>query len=192
MTHHTQPSMPLRRALGKSLDGALQWRLWLLWIGATLLCALVAALPLWAWLGDQLNHSVHAADVAAGKAPLLLFDAAMAPNSPLALLVGNVWISGVLMLLLSPWLAGAAVAAARAPERLGFGELVRGGVAEYGPMLRMLLWSLIPLGLALLVMTIIFGANEKAHEHAIMASEVSTGRTIGFVVGGALFVLAHI
>ena len=191
MTHHTHSSMPLRRALGKSLDGAMQWRLWLLWIAATLACALIAALPLWAWLGGQISHSVHAADVAAGKAPLLLIEAAMVRNAPLPLLVQNVWVGGILMLLLSPWLAGAAVTAARAPERLGFGALVRGGTAEYGPMLRMLLWSAIPLGVALLVMTVILGANDKAHEHAVMASEASTGRSIGLVVGGVLFVLAH-
>ncbi len=191
MTHPTMSSLPLRRALGKSLDGAMQWRLWLLWIGATLLCALVAALPAWVWLGGQFNHSVHAADIAAGKAPMLLLDALMARPSPLPMLAGNAWIGGALMLLLSPWLAGAAVAASRATERLGFGGLVRGGISEYGPMLRMLLWSVIPLGLAVLVMTLILGANDKAHEQAIMASEADTGRTIGLVVGGVLLLLAH-
>lgn len=191
MTNQSLKPMSLRRALGKSLDGALQWRLWLLWIAATLLCALVAALPAWAWLGDQFNYSVHAADVAAGNAPMLLIDALMARPSPLPLLMGNVWISGVLMLLLSPWLAGAAVTAARSPERLGFGELVRGGVTEFGPMLRLLLWSAIPLGVVLLATILILGGNDKAHEQAIMASDAKTGRIIGLVVGGVLLLLAH-
>lgn len=191
MTHQGRKHMPLRRALGRSLDGALQWRLWLLWIAATLLCALVAALPAWAWLGEQFNYSVHAREVAAGKAPMLLVEALLARPSPLPLLVGNVWLGGALMLLLSPWLAGTAVAAARARERLGFGDLVQGGIGEYGPMLRMLLWSAIPLGAALLVMTMLLAANGKAHEHAIMASEAETGRSIGLVVGAVLVVLAH-
>ena len=191
MTNANPTSLPMRKALGKALDGAMQWRLWLLWIAATLLSALIAALPLWAWLAGRLNHSVHAADIAAGNAPLLLLEAAMAQDAHIPLLLQNVWVGGALMLLLSPWLAGAAVTAARVPQRLGFGDLVRGGIAEYGPMLRMLLWSVIPLGIALLAMTMILGGNEKAHEQAVVAAEASTGRNIGLVIGAVLFVLAH-
>lgn len=191
MTETTHPPLPMRRALGMALDGALQWRLWLLWIATTLGCALIGSLPLWAWLAAQLNHSVHVADIATGDAPMLLFDALMARDAPLPLLIQNVWIGGALMLLLSPWLAGAAVAAARAPERLGFGGLVRGGIAEYGPMLRMLLWSAIPIGVALLVATMFLGANERANENAVVAAEASTGRTIGMVLGCVLLLLAH-
>ena len=44
---------------------------------------------------------------------------------------------------------------------------------------------------ALLVMTMIVGGNEKAHEHAIRASELDTGRNIAFAIGALLFVLAH-
>lgn len=191
MTTPPNAPLPMRRALGKALDGALQWRLWLLWIAATLLCTLIAALPTWAWLAAQVSHSAQAADIASGSAPTLLLEAAMARHAPLPLLMGTMGIGGVLMLLLSPWLAGAAVTASRAPARLGFGDLLRGGLAEYGPMLRILLWSAIPLGLALLVMSMILGANERAHEHAVIASEASTGRSIGLIVGAVLFVLAH-
>lgn len=191
MTTPTNSRLPLRRALGKSLDGALQWRLWLLWIAATVLCTLIAALPVWTWLAAQLSHSVHASDIASGNAPMLLLDAAMARQAPLPLLMGNMWLGGVLMLLLSPWLAAAAATASRAPTRLGFGDLVRGGLAGYGPMLRLLLWSAIPLGLALLVMSLILNGNEKAHEHAVVASEEDFGRNLGLFVGAALFVVAH-
>ena len=191
MTTPPNTRLPLRRALGKALDGALQWRLWLLWIAATLLCTLIAALPVWTWLSAQLSHSVHASGIASGNAPTLLLEAAMARNAPLPLLMGNMLLGGVLMLLLSPWLAAASAAASRAPTRLGFGDLLRGGFADYGPMLRMLLWSVIPLGLALLVMSLILNGNEKAHEHAVVASEQSFGRGIGLFVGAVLFVVAH-
>ena len=33
--------------------------------------------------------------------------------------------------------------AARSHARLGFGELLRGAISEYGPMLRMLIWSIV-------------------------------------------------
>ena len=177
----------LRSALGR----ALQWRLWLLFASASLLCALVAALPAWNWLAGVLNHSVHVDAIAEGKAPALLLDALLSRDAPTGVIGESSSIAAILMLLLSPLLAGATVAAARSRTRLGFGDLLRGAVSEYGPMLRMLAWSIVPLGFALLVMTMIVGGNEKAHEHAILASELDTGRNIGFVVGGVLFVLAH-
>ena len=52
MTNNNSP-LPTRRALGRSLDGALQWRL-CVWILATLLCALSPPHPVWAG-GGQLR-----------------------------------------------------------------------------------------------------------------------------------------
>lgn len=121
----------------------------------------------------------------------MLLDALLAREAPTGILGESNMIALLLMLLLSPLLAGATVAAARARSQLGFGDLLRGAISEYGPMLRMLLWSIVPFGFALLAMTVIVGANEKAHEQAILASELATGRNAGFIVGGLLFVLAH-
>ncbi|RZA22107.1 MAG: hypothetical protein EOP93_01165 [Lysobacteraceae bacterium] len=191
MTNNNNRGVPVRRVLGRALDGAMQWRLWVLAIGATLGCALVGSLPAWNWLSGVLDHSVHAGEIASGQAPTLLLDALLSSDAPMSLLREGSLVATVLMLLLSPLLAGAAVTASRSYERLGFGDLLRGGLSEYGPMLRMLVWSIIPLGVALLVMTMIIGGNEKAHEHAILASGAETGRNIAFVVGGLLFVLAH-
>ena len=187
----TNRNVSIRRILGHALDSAMQWRLWLLWIAASLGCALIAALPAWNWLAASLNNSVHAPAIASGKAPVLLMDMVMSRNAPLGVLGESTTVAAILMLLLSPLLAGATLAAIRSQTRPGFGDLLRGAIAEYGPMLRMLVWSVIPLGLALLVMSVIIGANEKAHEHAILASDAATGRNIAFVVGGVLFVLAH-
>lgn len=184
-------SLPARSALRDGFRGAMQWRLWLLWIGASLACALIAALPAWNWLAGALNYSVHAQAIANGQAPVPLLDLLMSRNSPFGVLGQSATIGAILMLLLSPLLAGATIAAIRSHARLGFGDLLRGAVTEYGPMLRMLVWSLVPLGLALLLMSVIIGANEKAHEHAILASEGDTVRNIAFVVGAVLFVLAH-
>jgi hypothetical protein len=184
-------NVPIRRILGQALDGAMQWRLWLLWIAASLGGALVAALPAWNWLAAGLNHSVQAPAIASGQAPALLIDLMLSRNAPLGVLGESTTIAGILMLLLSPLLTGATIAAIRSRARLGFGDLLRGAIAEYGPMLRMLVWSVVPLGAALLVMSVILGANESAHEHAIEGSAVATGRNIAFVVGAVLFVLAH-
>ena len=188
----TRPtSLPARSAIGDGLRGALQWRLWLLWIGASLGCALIAALPTWNWLAEALNHSVQARAIANGEAPTLLLDLLLSRNAPHGVLGESTMIGAILMLLLSPLLAGATLTAIRSRSRPGFGDLLRGALSEYGPLLRMLLWSAIPLGLALLVMSVIIGANESAHEDAIVGAGLDTGRTVAFVVGGVLFVLAH-
>ena len=177
--------------LRSSLGRALQWRLWLLFVAASLLCALFATLPLWDWLAGLLNYSVDADAIAAGKAPTLLLDALMSRDAPHGVLAENIFNATLLMLLLSPLLAGATVAAARSRSKLGFGDLLRGAISEYGPMLRMLIWSIVPLGFALVVASAIIAGNEKAHEHATLASEAATGRNIALWIGGLLFVLAH-
>lgn len=180
--------LPVLRA---SLGRALQWRLWLLFAAASLACALVAALPAWNWLAGVLNHSVHSGAIAAGEAPTLLLDALLSREAPHGVLGENIYIAAILMLLLSPLLAGATVAAARSRARLGFGDLLRGAVSEYGPMLRMLLWSIVPLGFALLAVGVFIGFNEKMHEHAIDTAGIETGRNLALAAGGLLFVLMH-
>ncbi len=180
-----------RNALSSALRGALQWRLWLLWIAATGLCALVGALPVKNWLGSVLDNSLHAGVVATGEGAPLMLEALMSGDAPLGLLMGGVQVATLLMLLLSPLLAGATVAAARTRTTLGFGDLLRGGISEYGPMLRMLLWSVIPLGIAVMAAVIIMGVNETTHEQAVLASELDMGRRAGLIVGGVLWVLAH-
>jgi hypothetical protein len=134
---------------------------------------------------------VHAGASAAGEAPSLLLDALFAREAPTGLLGESVAVAAILMLLLSPLLAAAALAAGRAPAPAGFGELLRGGLAGYGPMLRMLVWSVVPLGFALLVTAVILGASEKANAQAIDASGLATGRNLAYAMGGLLFVLMH-
>src|SRR5690606_21268689 len=104
---------------------------------------------------------------------------------------GSLGASTVLMLLLSPWLTGMVVASMRAGRRLGFGELIRGGLAEYWRLLRMMLWSLIPLGIALAVGGGILGALKDGSEGAIVAADVESATRTGMIVLALLFVLAH-
>jgi hypothetical protein len=187
----TTSPLRARSALSHALRGALQWRLWLLWILATGVCALIGAMPVWNWLGSVMDHSLQAGAVATGKAAPLLIEALTARDAPLGLLAGGIQVATILMVLLSPLLAGSTVAASRSRETLGFGDLLRGGIGEYGPMLRMLIWSVIPLGIAIGLAGAIMGANQSAHENAILASELDTGRHVALIVGGVLWVLAH-
>ncbi len=190
MTTANSP-MRVRTALSHALLGAMQWRLWLLWIVITGLCALIGALPVWKWLGGVLDHSLLGDAVGSGVAPELIIEALSGKDAPLAVLGAGIQFATVLMLLVSPLLAGATVAAARSRQTLGFGDLLRGGISEYGPMLRMLIWSIFPLGIAVVAAVIIMGVNETTHADAILASELDTGRRAGLIVGGTLWVLAH-
>ena len=131
----TNRPLRARTSVPRALAGALQWRLLLLWIGATLLCALVGALPVWNWLASLLDHAVQAPAIAEGRAPALLMEALTARTTPMGVLSGSLLASTLLMLLLSPLLAGATVTAARSRAPLGFGDLLRGGIGDYGPML---------------------------------------------------------
>ena len=191
MTTTANPPLRARAALSRALRGALQWRLWLLWIAVTGACALIGALPVWNWLGGVLDYSLLRGAAGTGKAQAVLIEAVMSHDAPLDLLRGGIQIATILMLLLSPLLTGAAATAARSHDTLGFGDLLRGGISEYGPMLRMLAWSVIPLGLAIVFTLVVIAVNEATHSRAVLASELDTGRRIAVILGGILFVLAH-
>ena len=180
-----------RAAVPAALFRALHWKLLLLWVLATLGCALLAALPVWSWLGSVLDHSLQSEAIANGQAPMHLIDAMMASTAPLATLGANVRIAAALMLLLSPLLVGATLVASRSAVRLGFGDLLRGAIGEYWPLLRLLLWSILPLGAAVALYGALAGIGGKANEHAILASSVCHWNDAAIVVGAVLLVLAH-
>ena len=175
-----------------ALKSSLQWRIVLLWILATLVPTLLVATPLWLALQEQFSHSPFAGEIAAGKNLPLLFQGFGKVGEQ-----GGGWLftglasGGVLMLQVSPWLTGMVVASLRARRRLGLGELVHGGLAEYWRMLRMMLWSLLPLGLALMVGGGVSGAMAKGVEGAVLASDVESASRTGMIVMLVVFVLAH-
>ncbi len=90
----------------------------------------------------------------------------------------------ILTLLLSPLLSGLVVTAARAPAPAGFGPLLTGAFSEYGRMLRMLLWSIVPLGVALAIGA---GALKLADKHAakaILEADADLARHLALLVDG--------
>ena len=174
-----------------SLAGALQWRLLLLWLLATLAAALLVATPLWASLQAQFGSTVHAAAIAAGDDLPLLLQGLGEMGEHMGWLPAALGGGTLLMLLVAPWLTGMIIASLRAGRRLGFVELIAGGLSEYWRMLRMTLWSILPLGLAVLVGGGIIAALHKSTEGAILASEVDSAGRIGMIAMLVLFVLAH-
>jgi hypothetical protein len=174
-----------------ALTSSLQWRMLLLWILATLLPTLLVATPLWATLDAQFGHTPYASAIASGQDVPLLMQGLMKIGQHMDWFGMGLGSATVLTLLLSPWLSGMVVASLRAGRRLGFGVLVHGGLSEYWRMLRMLLWSLIPLGIALAIGGGVMGAMHKSTEHAILSSEVDAAARTGLIVAAIVFVLAH-
>jgi hypothetical protein len=177
----------VRRGLGASL----QWRLLVLWAAVLLVPTAIAALPLWATLDALLGHSPRAAELARH------FDGLVFPEVAAALVARRDALSGSLLAsltaawLLSPLCTGMAVAAARAGQPLGFAALVRGGVAEYGRMLCLLLVSLISLGFVGGLSAIVFANVGKHAEHATLDSEATAYATVATLFALVVFVVAH-
>lgn len=133
-----------RRAAG----AALQWRLLLWWVLALALPTLLVVLPLWRALSGLLNHALASSALALNFDPAMLVEV-FASIDKQRFSGADLGLAGlVLTLLLSPWLTGLLVTSARANRPLGMGDLFLGGWREYGRLGRMLLWSVVPLGIA--------------------------------------------
>lgn len=179
-------------ALFSAFFAALQWRILLWWTLALALPTLLLALPLWSGLSAQFAHSTHAVDIAAGKDVALLIEGFNAMSEKQA--TGNhisMAFALALSLLLSPWLTGMVVASIRAGRKSKLGELAHGGLAEYWRMLRLLLWSLIPLGIAFGIGVGASAFAGKFTEHAILESEAKHAHYLALGVFALAFVFAH-
>jgi hypothetical protein len=179
-------ALPLRAA-----RCALQWRLLVLWTGVLLLPALVAALPVWQLLSANLDHTVGAAAFASRLDLVALADLSGALARSGAATGNGTLLALVLTLLLSPLLSGMTIAAARAPQQLGFSGLVAGGVLEYTRLLRMMVWAVVPLGLAAALSGVATGVAGKAGERAILESEASFASLAAIVFAGVVLLLAN-
>jgi hypothetical protein len=187
----TPRSGGIRSAL-RSARAALQWRLLLWWALLLLLPTVVAALPVWQLLSASFDHSVYAPRLA-GRLDMIAYadivEAARGRYAP-ALGAGNV-VALALTLLLSPLLSGMAVAAARAPRRLGCGTLLAAGAQEYPRLARMLVWSAIPLGIAALLGASAYRLAGAAAATALLQSDAERADRLALLATSVLLVVAH-
>jgi len=145
---NTTTASSFSSVLTQSARFALQWRLLLLWLVVLLIPTIIMTLPLWKIISSQLNYSVNAEALAQHLNMNAINDiiSVMTVNK---LLLQQAGLGALLFtVLLSPFLSGAIVTAARSQSPLAMGKLVHGGISEYGRMLRMLIWACIPLGIA--------------------------------------------
>jgi len=180
------------RALIAGFGAAAQWRLLLLWTLGMLLPTALVALPVWRALAGQFDYSAHASEIAARLDMSTMVEVLkpLMKNSG-DLLTGATIAGTLLALLLAPWLSGMAVASIRAGRRLSFAELLQGGLREYGRMLRMTIWALLPLGIALAIGSGAMALADSTTESAVLEAAVDNANRIALVVLAGLFVLAH-
>jgi len=175
----------------RAAGAALQWRLLLLWLAGLLLPTLVVALPMKMALGAQLDQSLLSAGLASGFDPGAFSDVAMAISPVMPVLQGAGMAAMLLVLLLSPLLSGMAITAIRSGRQPGFGELLSGGLSEYGRLFRMLIVTGIVLGLAIAAGAGIMAAVAAGAEKAIVESEMDWPNRWALIGAIVLFVLAH-
>lgn len=177
------------RGLLSALRPALQWRLMLLWLLALLLPTLVATLPVWTMLGAAFNRSVHATALAQRLDALAIADVIGLHTQHASAINAGGTVALVITLLLSPFLTGTAITAARAPAPLGIAALAAGGVREYGRLLRMLVWAIVPLGVAAFLGGMVAGVAEQPG--AVLESSASNAALAGSLIVALLLLLAH-
>jgi hypothetical protein len=179
-------------ALGSGLARAFQWRLLVLWVIGLLVPTLVATLPVWQLLSDRLDYSVHVQEIATRFDLGWMFEV-VAPffQTSGAVLATTTLTSLALVLLRSPWLTGMVVASIRAGDTLRFGNLLQFGLREYGRMARMMLWSVLPLGVAFAIGGGMEAWASKQAETMILESGAINASRIAMVVLWVAFVLMH-
>jgi hypothetical protein len=180
------------RAALRATRGALQWRLLLWWALLLLLPTAVATLPVWALLSASLDHAVYAARLAERLDMIAFADivgTAREHHGPALSAGGLVALASTL--LLSPLLSGMAIAASRAPQRLGMGALLAAGAQDYPRLARMLVWSAVPLGVAGLLSAGAYRLAGHAAETALLETDAERAAHLAMLATAVLLLLAH-
>ena len=169
---------------------ATQWRPLLLLVVLGWIPTAIVALPLWRILADQLDASVQAAQWAQRLHLLVLADLGTRLGLNGGSLGGAAIAAVLVFLLLLPFQQALLVSAARTDERLSLGGLLHAGLREYGPMLRLLIVSLLPLGIALGLTAVAFKGVSRFAEHAIVSADVDHASWAADALGALLIIFA--
>ncbi|WP_051293424.1 hypothetical protein [Pseudoduganella violaceinigra] len=184
--------MKLTTNLNRAGRSALQWRLLLVWLAAVLLPTALLALPFWLALSSLLDQSVRAPELAHALNLAAVTDIfSEVRRNGTALQAGGL-AALILTLLMSPFLTGVIVTAARAPQTATLRELAAGGVAEYPRMFRMLLWAIVPLGIAIALGGALMDAAEDYAGKAVLESDASPWQLAATMATALLVLLANL
>jgi hypothetical protein len=177
--------------LARAARAALQWRLLLLWVLWMLVPTAILGVTMWQLLRASLDYSVHAAEFAQQLDMTVLTDLMAAHGKNVMAFTHAGVLALIATLLISPLLTGMAVTAARAQGTPGFRALTAGGLSEYPRMLRMLVWSVVPLALAALIGNAALEAAAERDAAAIVASDASLWSVLATTCMVIMLALAH-
>ena len=178
-------------AVARAARAAFQWRLLLLWVLWMLIPTAILGVTLWHTMSEQLDYSVHAAEIAKQLDLTAFADLMAAHGKNVAGFNAAGIIALIATLLIAPLLTGMAATAARAAGTLGFGALTAGGLTEYPRMFRMQLWSLIPLGIAAALGGMLMDASAKYGAAAILESSAERVDYAALALSALLLALVH-
>jgi hypothetical protein len=174
-----------------AMASALQWRLLLLWILVVSIPTALLTLPVVGALAAQLNYSAHASDWAQAVDVVMLVDL-MEKLADAQGAFGGAGVAAVIALLAGiPFLNAMFAGAARSGKPLHLGPLLHAGLADYGPMLRLLLVALLPLGIAFVLGGLLMKGAHKYAEGAILESDMDRVKWAAQGLAALLFVYAH-
>jgi hypothetical protein len=178
--------------LASAQRGIANWRLGVLWIVATLIPAAIISLPVGGILSAALDHSVFAGEWAKESNLIVIVELISNSTDLAPALASSAVVAALVTVLLWPFLTAMIVSTAADTAPAGFGTLLRGGVHAYGRMLRMLLWSLIPFGIACGIGGAAMHLAQHLGEKAVLLSTSEHQHAAAMIFLVALLVLAHI
>jgi hypothetical protein len=172
--------------------GVANWRIGIIWIFATLIPAAIVAVPASKILAEALDHSMFAADWAKQLNLTVIIELISNSTAFGQALNGAAIILLLVTLLLWPLLAAMVVSTTADARPAGFVALLQGGARAYGRMLRMLLWSVVPFGIAAAIGGAAMHAAQKMGEKAILESTADHQHAAALTLLVVLLILAHI
>jgi hypothetical protein len=169
-----------------------QWRYLLVFVAGTLLPSALAFDSTHEFLGALFDHSPRGRSLVARLDSSALFEVLRQMNEPVGAAVVPGLISAFLVgLLVAPALAGAAVTVAQSDAPPDLSSLLGGAGKMYLRMLRMMVASAVPLGLAIAVGAALLHAVDGANKHALLESSASRTSMLAWLATGLLVWLAH-
>jgi hypothetical protein len=172
--------------------GIANWRIGIIWIFATLIPAAIVALPVGRLIADALDHSMFAAEWAKGWDLTAIVELVTNSTDFASVLTGSEIVSVIVTLLFWPFLSAMVLSTAGDEQPPGFVALFQGGARSYGRMFRVLLWSVVPFGVAGGIGGVAVHMAHKMGEKAILESTAHHEHTAAVVFMLVLLLLAHI
>jgi hypothetical protein len=172
--------------------GIANWRIGIIWIFATLIPTAIVALPVGHLIADALDHSMFAAEWAKGWDLTTIVELVTNSTDFASVLTGSAIVSVIVTLLFWPFLSAMVLSTTNDEQPPGFVALFQGGARSYGRMLRMLLWSVVPFGIAAGIGGVALHVAHKMGDKAILESTAHHEHTAAVVLTLVLLLLAHI